>query len=67
MFWVNVPIGLFGTVWAYKSLREVATTKRAKIDWIGNIMFAVGLGSLLVAITYGIRPYGGHPTGWTNP
>ena len=67
VFWVNVPIGLFGTVWAYKSLREVATTKRAKIDWIGNIMFAVGLGSLLIAITYGIRPYGGHPTGWTNP
>ena len=67
VFWVNVPIGLFGTVWAYKSLREIATTKRAKIDWIGNVMFAVGLGSLLIAITYGIRPYGGHPTGWTNP
>jgi MFS family permease len=67
VFWVNVPIGLFGTVWAYKSLREVSTTRRAKIDWIGNVMFAAGLGSLLVAITYGIRPYGGHATGWTNP
>jgi EmrB/QacA subfamily drug resistance transporter len=67
VFWVNVPIGLFGTVWAYKSLREVATTKRARIDWIGNILFAVGLGVLLIAITSGIRPYGGHPTGWTNP
>jgi MFS family permease len=67
VFWINVPIGLFGTVWAYKSLREVATTRRAKIDWIGNILFAVGLGTLLIAITFGIRPYGGHPTGWTNP
>jgi EmrB/QacA subfamily drug resistance transporter len=67
VFWVNVPIGLFGTIWAYKSLREVSTTKRAKIDWIGNILFAVGLGVLLIAITNGIRPYGGHPTGWTNP
>ena len=67
VFWVNVPIGLFGTVWAYKSLREIATTERAKIDWIGNVMFAVGLGALLVAITYGIRPYGGHATGWTSP
>jgi MFS family permease len=67
VFWVNVPIGLFGTVWAYKSLREIATTRRAKIDWIGNIMFAIGLGSLLVAITYGIRPYGHHATGWMNP
>jgi MFS family permease len=67
VFWVNVPIGVFGTIWAYKSLREVATTKRARIDWIGNILFAVGLGVLLIAITNGIRPYGGHPTGWTNP
>ena len=68
VFWVNVPFGLFGTIWAYKSLREVpSTTKRARIDWIGNIMFTAGLGSLLVAITYGIRPYGTHSTGWTNP
>jgi MFS family permease len=67
VFWVNVPIGLFGTVWAYKSLREIATTRRARIDWIGNVLFVAGLGALLVAITYGIQPYGGHPTGWTNP
>jgi MFS family permease len=67
VFWVNVPIGLFGTIWAYVSLREIATTKRAKVDWLGNILFAVGLGTLLIAITNGIRPYGGHPTGWTNP
>jgi len=67
VFWVNVPIGVFGTVWAYKSLHEIATTRRARIDWIGNILFAVGLGILLIAITFGIRPYGGHPTGWTNP
>src|SRR5712664_1648037 len=67
VFWVNVPFGLFGTVWAYKSLREIATTRRARIDWVGNVMFAGGLGVLLVAITNGIRPYGGHATGWTNP
>ena len=67
VFWVNVPIGLFGTIWAYTSLREISTTRRAKIDWIGNVLFALGLGILLVAITFGIRPYGGHPTGWTNP
>ena len=67
VFWINVPIGLFGTVWAYRSLREIATTRRASIDWIGNVTFAVGLSALLVGITYGIRPYGGHATGWTNP
>ena len=67
VFWVNVPIGVFGTVWAYRSLREIAATKRAKIDWVGNVLFAVGATSLLAAITYGIQPYGGHTTGWTSP
>jgi MFS family permease len=67
VFWINVPIGVFGTVWAYRSLREIATTRRARIDWAGNATFAVGAGVLLAAITYGIQPYGGHATGWTNP
>ncbi len=67
VFWVNVPIGVFGTVWAYRNLREFATSRRGKIDWLGNATFAVGAGLLLVAITYGIQPYGGHPTGWTSP
>ncbi len=67
VFWVNVPIGIFGTVWSYRSLREISTTRRAKIDWPGNITFALGAGVLLMSITYGIQPYGGHPTGWTNP
>jgi MFS family permease len=67
VFWVNVPIGVFGTIWSYRSLREIATTRRARIDWPGNFTFALGAGLVLVAITYGIQPHGGHPTGWTNP
>jgi MFS family permease len=67
VFWVNVPIGLFGTVWAYRSLREIAATQRARIDWAGNATFALGAGALLAAITYGIQPYGGAATGWGNP
>ena len=67
VFWVNVPIGVVGTIWSYVSLREIATTRRAKIDWWGNVTFGLGATALLVAITYGIQPYGGHPTGWTNP
>jgi MFS family permease len=67
VFWVSVPIGVWGTVWAYRSLHEIAATKRARIDWAGNILFAIGATSLLAAITYGIQPYGGHSTGWTNP
>src|SRR5260221_694671 len=67
VFWINVPIGAFGTVWAYRSLHELATTRRARIDWAGNATFAAGAGILLAAITYGIQPYGGHATGWTSP
>jgi MFS family permease len=67
VFWVNVPIGVWGTIWAYRSLREIATTRRARIDWAGNVLFAIGATSLLAAITYGIQPYGGHATGWTSP
>ena len=67
VFWVNVPIGVVGTLWSYRSLREIATTRRARIDWAGNITFALGAGLLLAAITHGIQPYGGHSTGWTSP
>ena len=39
----------------------------AKIDWLGNFTFAVGLILILVGITYGLLPYGGHTMGWTSP
>ena len=67
IFWINVPFGVFGTIWAYKSLKEIATTRKASIDWIGNITFAAGASILLISITYGIRPYGTSATGWGNP
>ena len=68
VFWVNVPIGVFGTIWSYKKLREVHADRHpARLDWWGNITFAAGASWLLIAITYGIQPYGGHATGWTSP
>ncbi|MFE0627893.1 MFS transporter [Streptomyces sp. NPDC058864] len=67
VFWISVPIGIVGTVWSYRSLRETGARKPGRIDWIGNLTFTAGAGGLLAAITYGIQPYGGHPTGWTNP
>jgi MFS family permease len=67
VFWVSVPIGIVGTIWSYKSLHELGERRPAKIDIPGNLTFGVGLTALLVAITYGIQPYGGHSTGWTNP
>jgi MFS family permease len=67
IFWINVPIGVLGTIWAYRSLRETSARHHARIDWWGNIGFAGGCGLLLVSITYGIQPYGGHTMGWTSP
>jgi MFS family permease len=67
VFWVNVPVGIFGTLWAYRRLREVGHKSGGHMDWWGNGTFAVGLGSLLVAITIGIQPYHGHAMGWTSP
>ncbi|HTJ66019.1 MAG TPA: MFS transporter [Actinospica sp.] len=67
VFWINVPFGIFGTIWAYRSLREVGERHEAKIDWWGNLTFAGGCAMLLAAITYGIQPYGGHSMGWTSP
>lgn len=67
VFWVSVPVSITGTVWSYLSLRETSAGARGRIDWLGNLTFATGAGILLAGITYGIQPYGGHPTGWTNP
>lgn len=67
VFLVSVPVGLFGTVWAYLKLHDTGTRHHAEMDWWGNATFAVGLIAVLVGITYGIQPYGGDTMGWTNP
>jgi MFS family permease len=64
VFLISVPVGLFGTVWAYLKLREVGVHKRSRVDWWGNLTFAAGLICIMVAITYGIRPASGSATGW---
>jgi MFS family permease len=67
VFWINVPVGVFGTLWAYLKLRDNGVRRRAKIDWWGNITFALGLGAVLVGVTYGIQPYGNNSMGWESP
>jgi MFS family permease len=67
VFLVSVPFGLFGTVWAYLKLQDNGVRVHARIDWLGNATFAVGLVAMLTGIIYSLLPYGGHPTGWTNP
>ena len=67
VFLISVPVGMFGTVWAYLKLEERSEPRRRPIDWWGNLTFALGLVLLMVAVTYGIRPYGTHSTGWSSP
>ncbi len=67
IFWVGVPIGLAGTIWSLRSLREMGVRTPGKLDWAGTLTFGIGLTVLLTGITYGIQPYGGSTTGWTNP
>ena len=67
VFLISVPVGLFGTVWAYLKLEERSEPRRRPVDWWGNVLFAGGLVCLMVAITYGIRPYGDANTGWQSP
>ena len=67
VFLVSVPVGIGATIWCYHSLRELGERRAARIDWWGNLTFAAGLVGLMVGITYGIQPYGGHTMGWTSP
>jgi MFS family permease len=67
IFLVSVPVGLFGTIWGYRKLHEVPQRHGARIDWAGNILFALALVGIMVGITYGIQPYGGSTMGWTSP
>ena len=67
VFWINVPFGAIGTVWAYLKLRDLPTRGTHRVDWAGNISFGLGLILVLTAITYGIQPYGNHTMAWGSP
>ncbi|MCI4371641.1 MAG: MFS transporter, partial [Thermoplasmata archaeon] len=58
LFYLNVPIGIFGTVWAHFRLREVGKMEHgAPIDWGGFATFTVFILSLLLGLTlaaYGV-------------
>lgn len=52
IFYVNIPIGIFATVWSHYELKEMAVIKKDQtIDVIGNVTFAGGLATVLIAIT----------------
>jgi MFS family permease len=67
VFWVSVPVGVVGSLWSYRSLHDTGIRRPGRLDVPGNLLFAVGLGAFLAALTYGIQPYARHSMGWTNP
>jgi EmrB/QacA subfamily drug resistance transporter len=67
VFLVSVPFGVFGTFWAYWKLHDTGLRQPGRLDWWGNLTFAVGLIAVMVGVTYGIQPSSGHAMGWTNP
>jgi EmrB/QacA subfamily drug resistance transporter len=53
IFWINIPIGVFATIWSHTKLHELGTIKKERIDWIGNATLTIGLFLILVGITFG--------------
>jgi EmrB/QacA subfamily drug resistance transporter len=52
IFFVNVPIGTFGALWTYYSLREVGTFSRGEgVDPWGVGLFVSGLVAILLGLT----------------
>ena len=55
IFWINVPIGVLGSVLAYLVLRESVTTNpRETFDFPAAVLFTGGLAALLLGVTEGI-------------
>ena len=53
LFYINIPIGIFGTLWAHHRLKEVAKVERkSPVDWLGFASISISLTSFLFALTY---------------
>jgi EmrB/QacA subfamily drug resistance transporter len=54
IFLMNVPIGIFGTIWGYLQLKEIGIkTGGQKFDYAGSILYCIGLAIVLLALTIG--------------
>lgn len=53
LFYVNIPVGIFGTAWARVRLKEQSRPeKTAPMDWPGFLTFTVFITSLLLTLTF---------------
>src|SRR5271157_5900672 len=54
IFLINVPIGIFGTLWGYLRLKEIGVRPAGqKFDYAGSILYCIGLATILLALTIG--------------
>jgi EmrB/QacA subfamily drug resistance transporter len=54
IFYLNLPIGVIGTLWAGLQLKETLKPEQGqKIDWPGTLTFSTSLLALLIALTLG--------------
>jgi EmrB/QacA subfamily drug resistance transporter len=54
IFLLNVPIGIFGTIWGYLRLKEISVKPvGGKFDYAGSILYCIGLATILLALTIG--------------
>jgi EmrB/QacA subfamily drug resistance transporter len=54
IFLLNIPIGIFGTIWGYLRLKEIGIKPVGqKFDYAGSILYCIGLGTILLALTIG--------------
>ena len=60
VFFINVPIGLFGGLWCARMLPPLRVGPRARVDWLGGLLAVTTLTALLLAVTHG------SPWGWTS-
>ncbi|AHC51876.1 MFS transporter [Sulfolobus acidocaldarius SUSAZ] len=67
IFIFDLVVGVAGTLWSYRSLKDVQKPISQSLDIIGTTLFGVGITVLLVSVTYGITPYGNQELGWGNP
>lgn len=68
IFWINVPLGVIGTLWGFYSLKDTnVPRKHGKIDWWGNLLFAIGLILVLIAVNDGIQPTATSLMAWGTP
>jgi EmrB/QacA subfamily drug resistance transporter len=54
IFWINIPIGIFGTIWGYLRLKEIRVKPvGGKFDYSGSILYCIGLATILLALAVG--------------